>query len=50
MGKGGVGNNGGNLGFETGGLRGEDDVGLIWEMEEIGFGLRGFFSAKEKGF
>ena len=25
----GVGNNGGNLGFETRGFRGEDDVGLI---------------------
>ena len=29
MGKGGVGNNGGNLGFEIRGLRGEGDDGFI---------------------
>ena len=44
MGKGGVDNNGGNLGFKTEGFRGKDDAGLIWEMEEIGFGSGGFFS------
>ena len=49
MSKGGVGNNGGNLGFEIRGLRGEDDDGLIWEIEEIGFRSGGFLFAKEKG-
>ena len=48
MGKGGVGNNGGNLGFETRGLRGEDDDGLIWEIEEMGFISGGFFYPQRK--